>query len=332
MAAASSLETRTDPAVEWLLRSVEPAIRLRTLTDLAGVAEDDPRAISARWEILDGPLVRGLLSGQQPDGGFGGHPYAKWSGAHWRLVSLMDLGLPADLKAAAGPMRAAFEQVLQWLMGPGHQATMPTINGLLRRHASQEGNALAVGVHLGLAADPRVKQLAASIVDWQWPDGGWNCDRKSGAHHSSFNESLPAFRGLVAYARVTGDPAAGQAVERAAELLLNHRVVFSERTGAPIHPSVMKLHWPPYWHFDILAGLRALAESGHIRDPRATEALDVLESKRRDDRTWATEAAHFGKPGASGSNVEVVDWGRVGRPSDSATLTALLILRAAGRV
>lgn len=331
MAGASSLETRTDPAVEWLLQSVEPAIRLRALTELNGVPADDPRAIEARRAILDGRLVRGLLSGQQPDGGFGGHPYAKWIGAHWRLVSLMDLGVPADLEAASGPMRAAIEPVLAWLLDPGHNSTMPTINGLIRRHASMEGNALAVAVHLELAADPRVEQLAGSIVDWQWPDGGWNCDRKPSAHHSSFNESLPAFRGLAAYARVTRDPAAGHAVDRAAEFFLSHRVLFSERTGAPIHPSVMRIHWPPYWHYDLLAGLRALAESGHVRDPRATEALDALESKRRDDGTWATEAAHFGKPGAKGSNVEVVDWGPVGRPSEPATLAALLILRAAGR-
>ncbi|HZM72774.1 MAG TPA: hypothetical protein VFC71_05305 [Candidatus Polarisedimenticolia bacterium] len=321
----------TDPAVEWLLRSAEPAIRLRTLTELAGVSAGDARAVDTRHAVLDGPIVSGLLSGQQPGGGFGGHPYAKWSGAHWRLVSLMDLAVSADLEAACRPMRAALEPVFEWLLHPGHNSTMPTINGLIRRHASMEGNALGVAVHLGLAADLRAELLARALVDWQWPDGGWNCDRHPGARHSSFNESLPAFRGLAAFAHATGDRAAHDSANRAAELLLRHRVLFSERSGEPIHPSVMKLHWPPYWHYDLLAGLRALAEAGYAGDRRAADALDLLESKRRADGTWATEAAHFGKPGAKGSNVEVVDWGRVGQPSEPATLTALLILRAAGR-
>jgi hypothetical protein len=329
--AGSAQETRADSAVEWLLRSVEPAIRLRTLTSLAGGPPDDPRASDARQTVLEGPLVSGLLSGQQPDGGFGGHPYAKWSGAHWRLVSLMDLDVPSDLEAASRPMRAALEPVFEWLLGAGHLAGIRTIRGLTRRCASQEGNALALATHLGLEADPRTERLAVSLAGWQWPDGGWNCDRKPGAHHSSFNESLPAFRGLAAFALATGDPRAAASADRAAEFFLVHRVLFSERTGAPIHPSVVRLHWPPYWHYDLLAGLRTLAEAGRLDDPRASDALDLLESKRRDDGTWVTEAAHFGKPGANGSNVEVVDWGRVCQPSEPATLAALLVLRAAGR-
>ena len=72
-----------DPAIEWLLASREPAIRLVTRRDLLGDhAPPDEKA------ILDGPIVSALLADQRPDGGFGVHPYSKWSGAHWRLVSL----------------------------------------------------------------------------------------------------------------------------------------------------------------------------------------------------------------------------------------------------
>jgi len=41
------------------------------------------------------------------------------------------------------------------------------IDGLVRRCASQEGNALAVCCRLGLADDPRVRLLAESLVEWQ---------------------------------------------------------------------------------------------------------------------------------------------------------------------
>src|SRR5215211_591259 len=156
------------PAIEWLLASSEPAIHHLARRDVLGVDEEpDPE------EILAGRIVRALLGGQEPDGGFGGHPYKKWTGAHWRLVSLVELGIPARNPQAL----AAAETVLDWLTGKGHVGNIKVINGLVRRCASQEGNALAVCSLLGIADDSRVRSLARSLVEWQWPDGGWNCDR-----------------------------------------------------------------------------------------------------------------------------------------------------------
>jgi hypothetical protein len=141
---------------------------------------------------------------------------------------------------------------------------------------------------------------------------------------------LPAFRGLAAFARQTGDREAREASDRAAEFLLRHRVCFTERTGRPLSDQALRIHYPPYWHYDFFGGLRVLAESGHVADPRAADALDLLESKRRDEGRWASEAVHFRAPGSAGSGVEVVDWGR--GPSEPVTLGALLVLRAAGRL
>lgn len=45
---------------------------------------------------------------------------------------------------------------------------VPLIGGLARRCASIEGNALAACCGVGLAADPRVQQLAAWLIGWQW--------------------------------------------------------------------------------------------------------------------------------------------------------------------
>ena len=63
--------------------------------------------------VLEGPWVRGLLAGQQADGGFGVNVYGKWGGAHWRLVSLVELGVPAGEPRCV----AAAETVLAWLTG-----------------------------------------------------------------------------------------------------------------------------------------------------------------------------------------------------------------------
>ena len=61
------------------------------------------------------PRLTALLSGQRSDGGFGVHPYRKWTGAHWRLVSLAELAIPPGEPRAV----AAAGHVLAWLAVPG---------------------------------------------------------------------------------------------------------------------------------------------------------------------------------------------------------------------
>jgi len=138
-------------------------------------------------------VVRRLLS--PFDAGRRLPTYAKWQGAHWVLATLADLGYPPG-DEALHPLR---EQVLDtWLAEPYHRdvevATkagvyrvdgVPVMRGRHRAHASQQGNALWSLVTLGLA-DARCDGLADLLLHWQWPDGGWNCDRDPAADTSSF--------------------------------------------------------------------------------------------------------------------------------------------------
>ena len=186
-------------ALAWLLGSDEPAVRHLTRRDLLGDRDGEAAAADAA-QVLEGPKVRALLAGQQPDGGFGVGPYSKWGGAHWRLVSLVELAAPAGEPR----LLAAASTVLDWLTGPSHRRSVKVIDGLTRRCASQEGNALAVACRLGMAEDPRAELLAQSLVDWQWPDGGWNCDPRASGRRSSFHESLPPAWGLHEYWLATG--------------------------------------------------------------------------------------------------------------------------------
>ncbi len=319
MAIASRVET--GPAVEWLLASDEPAIAALARRDLL---DEDVRP--SLDELRRGSLVRGLLAGQRHDGGFGVHVYGKWGGAHWRLVSLVELGVPPG----EPPLLAALETVLAWLTGPGHRQRIRTIDGLTRRCGSQEGNALAVACRLGLADDERVELLARSLAEWQWPDGGWNCDRRASGRRSSFHESLPPLWGLHEYAEATGAVWARDAADRTAELFLAHGLFRSLRTGEPIHPTWLVAHYPPFWHYDVPQALLILARTGHVRDPRAADALDLLSALRRPDGRWQAGGRWWRPPGSAGANVEVVDWGR--GPSPMLTLNALRILRAAGRI
>ncbi len=210
------------------------------------------------------------------------HPYQKFCGTHWRLVELADLDTPIPRVR----LQAGIEQEIAWLLP---SATDPgrSVGGLHRRHASMEGNAVYAFTRLGFADHPSTSRLVEALIEWQWPDGGWNCDRHRSAHRSSFHESVTPALGLASYAQQTGDAAALEAAVRTAELLLQHRLFRVHGTGQPIHPSWTKLHYPPYWHYDVLQGLRLLRAVNRLDDHRSSDALAILESSRRRDGTFS---------------------------------------------
>lgn len=319
---------RRDPTVRWLLGADNPSARYYTLTELCGVSPRSNEAKKAAEAILRGPQVRALLKGQLSDGGFGVHPYRKWQGAHWRLVSLVELGVPE----AFPPAVAAVEQVLAWLESDERSIMTQKINGRWRCHASLEGNALAVCCRLGLATDPRVRRLAGLLRETQWPDGGWNCDPRSHGHHSSFHESLPPLWGLAEYHRATGNRLALAAARRADEFFLRHQLFFSDRTGGVIDRQWLVPHYPPYWHYDIFQALLILSRFEGIDDPRAEAALSIVEQRRGPDSRWRCGPRywHLARERSTGM-VEVVDWGTTG-PNKMVTLNALRVLNSAGRL
>lgn len=323
-----------DSAINWLLESGDPSIQYLTLTGILDKPSDSNEVLAAKKQIPNGPIVKTLLSGQRTDGGFGVHPYQKWTGAHWRLVSLVELGISAGFRPAV----KATNLVVKWLLGEAHLSNVPKINGRYRRCASQEGNALAVCSRLGLAKDPRVVKLAESLIEWQWPDGGWNCDRRPEADHSSVNESLSTLWGLVEYQRATRDRDYLKPINRASEFFLQHYLFRSDHTGEIIHPSMIKLHYPLYWHVDILQELTILSRAGKLDDPRTKDALDIVEKKRGPDGLWHADDHYWNmrrtlptESKVNVSNVEVVDWGRKS-PSKMITLNALRTLKAAARI
>jgi len=318
--AMSSTAQRDNAATHWLLESAEPGIRLQARRDLLG--ED------VSWtaeEVTGGAIASRLLNGQKADGGFGVHPYQKWMGAHWRLVSLVELGVPATDPRV---MRA-LESVLEWLASdPDEPDGALRIRDRYRVHGSIYANALAVAARLGKAADVRVRNLAEWLMFWQWPDGGWNCDRHPHVTHSSFYESVTPMWALAEYARAAGDAVAAAAARRTAEFFLDHQVFKSHSTDRVGDPKWLKLRYPEYWHYDYLHGLVMLDRAGALPDERAKPALDELRSQQQPNGTWVQEGPQYWK-GRSGLYGDAAAWDRTST-SQMLTLNALRVLRAAG--
>jgi hypothetical protein len=226
------------------------------------------------------------------------------------------------------------EQALGWLRSSEYEERLiGRVRGLPTLHASIDGNAVWALLRLGLA-DERIEPLVARLLAAQWPDGGWNCDRRASGRASSFTESLIPFRAVSLHADLTGSGESKAAAARAAELFLARRLFRRLGNGRVIRPSFLQLHFPCYWHYDILFALTVLAEAGMVRDPRCEEALELLERKRLPDGGYPAEARYYRVARKHGSGRSLVDWGptSVRRSNDWVTVTALAVRTAAGRL
>ena len=335
-----------DTTVRALLSSAEPSVRYKVRVAVLGEAPDSRAIQQLRAEIKASPRVRSLLSDRDDKGRVHPvhYPYKKWIGAHWVSATLADIGYPPG-EAELIPVR---DQVFDCWLDPDviqeHVYTdppperhwhrgVPVISGRPRRCASQQGNALFSAVALGLM-DDRCGQLADCLMRWQWPDGGWNCDRKPGAATSSFWESLIPLRGLSAYAQATGSGKASAAAARVAEVFLVRRLFRRCRDREIMNQQFLRLHYPCHWRYDILFALKVMAESGFISDLRCNEALDVLESKALSGGGWPAEERFYRVSKRQDSGTDRVSWGRADkrRMNEWVTADALCVLRAAGRI
>ena len=336
----------TESVIQALLTSKEPSIRWKARVHVLGEDRSSRRIRALEEEIRKSPRVRALLSRRHELGraGTARKVYNKWQGVHWVLASLADIGYPREDPS----LQSIRDRIFEFWLKPNYFREfvaqteaeayrgkgVPVIRGRARRCASQQGNALYSLTTLGLA-DERSDSLVERLLHWQWPDGGWNCDRHPKADTSSFMETRLPMLGLAARARDHPSANLSRAIERASEVFLRRRLFRRATNGTIIHRDFVTLHYPLYWHYDVLGGLKAMAYIGKIRDPRCAEALDLLESKRLLDGGWPAERRFYKvRPTTFEANSDYVDWGGTGsrRMNEWVTVDALAVLRSSGRL
>jgi len=317
------MESLMDNLIQTLER--EPALSWKVAVNIQGSRESSPAAAQAAERVRKAPLVKALITTCARSRS----AYKKWDGAHWVLSLLADLGYPAGDACLRPLMEHTFNT---WVSAALHKDHARLLEGRVRRCASQEGYAVWSSLRLGFA-DDRTDSLVQSLLGWQWPDGGWNCDKHPQADTSSFMETLIPLRALALYARVTSSPRVKDAAARAAEVFLCRHLYKRRRDGQVMDPHFVRLHYPLYWHYDILFGLKVLAEAGFISDPRCAAALDLLESKRLPGGGFPAEES-FARPNRPDlSGYSPVRWGGTSKkkPNPFITADALYVLRCAGR-
>jgi hypothetical protein len=306
--------------LDWLLDS-DPAIRWQVLRDLLGAPAEEVDAERARV-ATEGWGAR-LLDLQGEDGQWAGGACFPAASLNWRsenqgqpwtstlptLQLLWDFGVDPRAERVRRAV-ALVREHCRW-----EHAGQPFFAGEVEPCIN--GRTLALGVYFGQDVDA----VAGRLVGEQLADGGWNCEAENGSRRSSFATTINVLEGLLAHERAGGGSAEAIAARRRGEeYLLERRLMRRRSTGEVVDAAWLHFSFPARWHYDVLRALDYFRSVGDESDPRLSEAIALLGSKRQPDGRWLLENTH---PGKVPFALEDGD----GRPSRWNTLRALRVLR-----
>ena len=297
---------------EWLLDS-DPAIRWQVMRDLLDAPADEVAAERAKV-ATEGWGAR-ILAAQDPDGRWsGGTFFPEWISTTDALHTLYLFGLdPASEQARRA-------------IAPVHEAARWEYDANLRFWDGEvepciNGRVVAIGAYFG----QDVKGIVDRLLNDQMADGGWNCEQEKGSTRGSFDSTINVLEGLLEYERSTGaDGDVSAARLRGEEYLLDRRLLYRLSDGEIGQKRWLYPGFPNKWFYDVMRVLDYLRDARTEPDPRMSEALDVVESKRGPDGRWPLAHRYHEQL--------LVDFGDVeGQPSRWLTLRGARTMRWAGR-
>jgi hypothetical protein len=303
--------------IDWLLDS-DPAIRWQALRDLT---EACPAEIATeRARVAREGLGAAILALQHTDGSWRRPDVPAWLSTLFTLQLLRATGIDAATPAVDSAM-ARLEAGLRWNDLCGCWELRPVETGGNTFFEGEEepcinGGALAIGAFFGRPTE----SLARLLVREQLDDGGWNCEAPK-SKRSSFHTTICVLEGLLEYERAVGfAPDSAAARQRGEEYLLERSLFRRRSTGEIANPEFLELSFPPRYHYDILRALDYFRAAGVQPDQRMSDAVRIIESRRRPDRRWFLECAYDESlPLSLGESV--------GEPSRWNTLRAIRVQR-----
>ena len=307
-----TLTSAPSAVLDWLLSS-DPSIRWQVLRDLteapaAEVAAERARVATEGWGAA-------ILARQQSDGTWPTtYDEKEWTttpegSAFVNLIWLKDLGLDPASEEARRAVGRVRDQVT-WHWWDDHPFFVGEVEPCI--------NSRVVGVGAYFGED--VSGLVERLLGEQMADGGWNCEQENGSTRGSFGTTinvLEAFLELERAGRAAADVTAARI--RGQEYLLERSLMRRKSTGEVIDTKMLAFLFPPGWHYDVLRALDYFRLAGPP-DPRMTEAVEIVRSKRNDDGRWLLDYAM--PTHVIGGPTEVID-----EPSRWNTLRALRVLR-----
>jgi hypothetical protein len=296
--------------IKWLLDS-DVSIQFQVYRDLL---KDDRSDLRDRIS-KEGWGAR-FLSLRNSNGYWGSGFYLpKWISTHYTLLDLKNLSISKENKN----VKLTLNKIL--LENKSPDGGISPVKSLSKSDVCVNGMFLNYASYFG-ASENDLKSVVDCLLSSQMNDGGFNCqsDRK-GAIHSSLHSTLSVIEGILEYSKngyTYRLMELKKAEEESREFILEHKLYQSHRTGKTIDKKMLMLSYPSRWRYDILRALDYFQSAGVGFDNRISDALEVLMSKRRSDKTWPLQARHNG--------LIHFDMEQPGRASRWNTLRALRVL------
>ncbi|MEW6059912.1 MAG: nitrogen fixation protein NifH [Actinomycetota bacterium] len=317
-----------DP-LPWLLEAELPAVRRAALEWLLDEPADSPRVRRARAAAMRSDPIAAILAGQHPDGfwvkpGPGYSP--KYTSTVWSLMFLEELGADGRDRRIGRACDYVLSHTQAKNGGFGWQGSSSTAVHCLN------GNLLRALIGFGRLDDERVRRSldwqARSITGegfddfhpWATSGPGFRC---------GINGDLPcawgaikALRGLAKVPTRRRTAIHRRAIAHGTEFLLSRDPAVADYpTATKVSANWLKLGFPSAYVADVLQNLEVLAELGHAKHPRLSNAIDLVLSKQDAHGRWRNEYSYRGKLW--------VDFEPRGGPSRWVTLRACRVLKAA---
>jgi hypothetical protein len=342
-------------ALPWLLEDSNPAVRCLTLTDILAKGPDDAEVRTARKSLLAYGPVQALKKSQNTKGYWppdDGCYNPKFTSTVWQLMLLGEMGVPRT-----SWVERATERFLSQHQMDNGAFCCPTLGidkGDIDEEPCLTGNMIRTLLVFGYGDDTRVRRALDWLPESQFKDGGWNCDHpdvkfengrlnwsraRDDPTHSSFMSTVEPLWAYSEVPRARWTKKMKGSIERGAEFLLAHRVYKSHRDGSPVKlrdlekfyagDLVTMFHFPEYYYYDALHGLRVLAKLGYGDDERVRDAVDLVLSKKGPDGKWLLEG-DWVRERKDKSRKTRVTLERIDRPSKWITLNCYRALTKTG--
>lgn len=139
--------------------------------------------------------------------------------------------------------------------------------------------------HMGYASDPRLQKTFRHLLDIQYTDGGWRCNKFFFGHgpETEFSNPFPTLNALDAF-RFSGYLNKEQALDKAVDFLLEHWTI--RKPIGPCHYGIGTLFMQveyPFRNYNLFIYVYVLSFYNRARkDERFLEAFKMLESKTVD--------------------------------------------------
>ena len=329
-------QLNADP-MPWLLEKDHPGVRYLAIRDLMDLPEDDPERSQAKEAAhLQGPIAI-ILSHMHEQGywekpGPGYNP--KYTASVWSLITLAQLGAAAE---ADTRIARACAYLLDHALAHGGQFSMTgapsgTIDCL-------QGNLCAAMIDLGYK-DPRLEVAFEWMASSVTGEGIAPVEDRAAPRRYYAGKCGPLFccgannkqscawgaaKVMLALSKLHSEQRTTlieAAIEKGVEFLFGvDPAKATYPSGWTDKPSRnwWKFGFPVFYVTDILQIAEILTSLGYGKDPRLTNAMNLIREKQDDQGRWALEYDYTGKIWA--------DFGKKKQPNKWVTLRALRVLK-----